>query len=156
MKATRVTSKDLFKKIIELRKSILHPDGPIERVQYAADHSEETVHLAIFDENNVILACGTMLMEDESEGSSKSVGRIRGMAVSESSQGKGLGAVILDGLIDEAIERKVQKIWCNARSKILKFYFKRDFESVGDEFITAGGVPHFKLIKSITYKDKLR
>lgn len=151
-----MSSKDLFKKIVDLRKSILHPNGPVERVQYAADLSDETLHLAIFDENDQIIACGTMLMEDESERPSTSIGRIRGMAVNEAFQGKGLGAIILDGLIDVAIDRKVQIIWCNARTKILNFYFKRDFKSEGDEFITPGGIPHFKLIKTITYNDKLK
>lgn len=144
-------------KVIDLRKSILHPNGPMERVQYSSDSSEKSFHLAIFDEKtDEILACGTLLMEDEEERSSEKTARIRGMAVGEKSQGLGLGAVVLDGLIAESVSRQVDKIWCNARTKILNFYLKKGFVSVGDEFVTAGGVPHYKLVKTISYDDGVK
>jgi len=153
MKALLIQTKEEFKKIIDLRKSILHPDGPLERVLYSADAESSSIHMAVFDEGQNVIACGTMLMEDETEKISSHTGRIRGMAVSESSQGLGLGGAILDALIEEARVRKVTKIWCNARTKILNFYLKRGFVSEGEEFVTAGGVPHFKLVKTITYAD---
>lgn len=151
MQVSLVKSQEQLKKIIDLRKAILHPDGPMERVLYPADGSETAIHVAIISEDGDVMACGSMLMEDESEKESTHIGRIRGMAVSEKSQGKGLGGIVLESLLAEAKSRKVTKIWCNARTKILNFYLKRGFVSSGDEFITAGGIPHYRLVKSMVY-----
>ena len=159
MKTTQVIStEEDFKKVIDLRKSILHPKGPIDRIHYPSDSDQtRSYHLVIFDEQkNEILACGTLLMEDEGENPSTKIARIRGMAVSEKFQGLGFGALILDGLIKESIRRRVEKIWCNARTKILNFYLKKGFVSVGDEFVIAGGIPHYKLLKTISYKDEIK
>jgi predicted GNAT family N-acyltransferase len=155
--AIKVKSVDDFKKVVALRKATLHPNGPWELVHYSFDSFEDSFHLAIFDHNSdKVIACGTLLMEDESEEHSSTVARIRGMAVDGAFQGQGLGGVILDGIIEESHKRRVEKIWCNARSKILDFYIRKGFVSLGSEFITAGGVPHYKLVKTITYKDDLK
>ena len=156
MKATLVRTSEDFKKVIDLRKSILHPKGPFSRIQYPLDHDQGSVHLAIFNDIREILACGTILMEDEQENPSKKIARIRGMAVSKKSQGMGLGTIVLNDLIKESEKQKIEKIWCNARTENLNFYLKRDFISIGDEFVTPSGIPHFKLIKTIVYKDSVQ
>ena len=156
MNAIQIKNEEDFNKVVGLRKSILHPDGPWGRVRYDSDSRADSFHLAIFAEDHEVLACGSLLMEDESEIESSTIARIRGIAVSEKSQGMGLGKIILKGLLEESERRRVQKIWCNARSAILKFYLQEDFKSVGDEFITAGGIPHYKLIKTISYSENIR
>ena len=152
MKAVLVQSPERLKKIIDLRKVTLHFDGPMERVFYSRDQNKDSIHVAIFDESESIMACGSLLMEDETGFESVDVGRIRGMAVSEKFQGRGLGGLVLDTLIVEAEARRVSKIWCDARTKILNFYIKRGFVSTGNEFVTASGIPHYKLVKTMGFR----
>lgn len=126
-----------LKELIELRKKVLHPHGPVERVLYLEDSYAETLHVAIREEGRLI-ACGSLIFE-------KTVARVRGMAVADGQRGKGLGSLILDALIEGAKDKGVAKIWCNARVAALSLYERKGFQKVGDVFDLPGGGPHYRL-----------
>ena len=154
-----------FEKMIKLRHETLHYKRAKRLVEYEKDSLTSTLHLGVFEDgitntnsevckpDTKLLACGTIVMEDQNDDLNEEFFRIRGMAVSKDFQGYGLGAKILDGLLEHANKTDfVKSIWCNARSSILPFYLKFGFEVQGSEFITDQGIPHFLLTKSITYK----
>lgn len=127
--------------LVSLRKRVLHPQGPVERVLYPEDKDASTLHLA-FEDKGQMIACGSLI--EDLEGL-----RVRGMAVDSSFRGKGLGSKILDEFIQEAQKRGASLIWCNARTRALPLYERKGFQKQGDEFDLPGGGPHYKLILKI-------
>ena len=151
LKIRKIKSSE-FNTVIDLRQNILHPGGERSRVLYPFDDHKETIHLGVFTEdpdagNLKLAACGTLLPEAENLKFSTSVCRIRGMAVDANFQKKGLGQMILNGLLEEALKNKRSKVWCNARSSVLNFYLSKGFVKEGFEFILPPNIPHYKLIK---------
>lgn len=151
LKAEKIKSKD-FEIMVQLRQKVLHPDGVRERVLYAFDDHEESFHLGIFSKEGELAACGSLLPESEGLKFSTSICRIRGMAVDPHFQKQGLGGLILEGLLEEAVRNKRSKVWCNARSSILDFYLRKDFLKAGEEFILPPNIPHYKLVKTLLKK----
>ncbi|MGH1468640.1 MAG: GNAT family N-acetyltransferase [Bdellovibrionales bacterium] len=133
-----------LEKIIELRQEVLHPGGPRDRVVYAQDKEDSTIHLIHKDLNGDILITGTMILEAEEENGEQEF-RIRGMAVSEKLRGQGLGTKLLEKFIEVAREEKVYKIWCNARVKALPLYERKGFVKTGEPFDVPGSGPHYRM-----------
>lgn len=83
-----LSQEPLSKDIINLRQSVLHPNGPVTRVTYSPDTDTLAIHICVRKYGELV-AVGTMLPEDEQEARSESVWRIRGMAVHPEMQGQG-------------------------------------------------------------------
>ncbi len=134
--------------ILELRHRILHPGGPESRVLYETDKLKSAIHLIVEDkQSKEVLACGSLLPEDDDGRICTDKNRIRGMAVALSAQGQGFGNNILDKMIELTKENGIGYTWCNAREAVLPFYEKRGFKVVGNVFDVPGSGPHFKMIK---------
>lgn len=131
--------------IVDLRKSVLHPSGPVDRVLYSNDKDHEAIHIGYFQKETLV-AIGTLLPESENSKKSFSEWRIRGMAVSQLAQGQGIGSQILEALILE-LKKSYQPdlIWCNARLKAFSLYTRQGFQIHGDEFEVPGSGPHKRL-----------
>jgi len=138
-----------YESMIDLRQKILHPKGERSRVLYSFDDHSEAMHFGVYTENLELVACGSLLPESEDLIFSSSVSRIRGMAVDEDFQKQGLGQLVLEELLKNALKNKRSKVWCNARTSILDFYLRRGFFKQGEEFILPGNIPHYKLIKNL-------
>ena len=141
--------------ILQLRQSVLHPDGPIERVTYHNDKDPLALHVAIRKDNSLI-AVGTLLPEDEDEKYSESIWRIRGMAVRSDMRGLGLGSILLTEMFDHlktiSTKTKVKPslVWCNARIEALNLYRNLGFEVLEGEFLIPGSGPHQRLKYNLT------
>jgi len=135
-------SKSDMGSIVALRHKVLHPGGPAERVLYDEDDDETTLHLILKDGDEV-KACGTLIYEGEG------VFRIRGMAVSETLRGQGLGSKLVDAFVDYAKSNEsAQQVWCNGRVAALGLYERKGFVKTGSVFDVPGSGPHYKLILS--------
>lgn len=145
MKLSQSKPEDL-EGIIQLRQEVLHPGGPRDRVVYAQDSDEATVHLIYKNEEGAVLVTGTLILEDEEETESKGKSfRIRGMAVAESLRGQGIGSSLLEGFIQAAKEKTIKNIWCNARVKAMPLYERKGFVKNGNIFDVPGSGPHYRM-----------
>lgn len=77
------------------------------------------------------------------------VGHIRYMAVAPGQQGKGLGKLILNGLMALADSLGLAEVELNARDNALRFYQQAGFELLGPSHTLYGTIPHFKMRKSL-------
>ena len=64
-----------------------------------------------------------------------SVAQLRGMAVSEYCQGKGIGKMLIEKAEEILQKDKISKIWMNAREKAVPFYEKCGYKIEGEIFI---------------------
>lgn len=68
-------------------------------------------------------------------------GRIGRMAVLAAWRGKGVGAAMLDALMDEARRRGFREVHLHAQSHAKAFYERHGFVAEGEEYLEAG-IPH--------------
>jgi len=134
--------------VYPLRKEVLRPNLPIEESMYPTDFEEGTFHVGAFmDEELVSIVSFNLDQSQYFEG--KEQYRLRGMATKEAYRGQSIGAQLVEFGIEELIDRKVDVVWCNARSTALRFYEKLGFEKYGDEFELPNIGPHFVYAKKI-------
>ncbi|MGD8380158.1 MAG: GNAT family N-acetyltransferase [Gammaproteobacteria bacterium] len=91
----------------------------------------ECVHALAFDNNGIAMGTGRLHPS----------GKIGRMAVLESWRGKGVGASILQLLMDEARRQGLPGCELNAQTYALGFYQRFGFVAEGPEFDDAG-IPH--------------
>ena len=75
--------------------------------------------------------------------------KVRQMAVSPPSQGRGYGRLILERLEAELATKGYTRFWLHARVVMLGFYEKLGYRRLGPEFVEVG-IPHVKMEKCLT------
>ena len=76
-------------------------------------------------------------------------GHIGRMAVLKEWRGKGVGAVLLLALIEQARERRHARVRLNAQISAASFYRRFGFEISGPQFMEAG-IPHVPMQRDLT------
>jgi predicted GNAT family N-acyltransferase len=128
--------------ILPLRAAVLRPGLPVQTAQYEQDELASAVHLAVLDDDDVVVACSTWTPEPY-EG--RPGWRLRGMATADSVRGQGVGSLLLDAGLELGRERGAQVAWCNARTSALGFYQRHGFTSVGPEFVVEHAGAHYRM-----------
>ncbi len=109
-----------------IRKTVLRKEFPGEPHQFNGDLESNTFHLGYFEANE-IKGVVTILKNG-------SVAQLRGMAVSEDCQGKGIGKMLIQKAEDILRKNNISKIWMNAREKAVPFYEKSGYKIEGEIF----------------------
>jgi len=100
-----------------------------------------SMHFAVID-GKAVIACVV------AEPHSKSVVKIRQMAVSEPYQGIGIGARLMIYAEKVLQKKSFTYIYLNARKDVVLFYLKLGYKCVGKEFLEVT-IPHIKMEKDI-------
>lgn len=127
----------------ELRSNVLRKGKEIVEKEWKQDKWPGCFHLGLFHEKKLIGVL-TAFPNPFSGMMASFPYQFRGMAIDPEYQGQGAGKALLDGLIEALSNRNADFLWCNARSKALKFYTNYGFKKHGLEFIIEGVGPHYK------------
>lgn len=131
-----------------VRHEVLRKGKPIETCQFKGDDDEYTTHfgffledklvgiISIFKENNILFPESIQF-------------QIRGMAVLEEFQGKGLGAELVKKAENHCLNFNTNLIWFNARENAVPFYEKLNYKIIGDSFLIPDVGIHFVMYKKI-------
>jgi ribosomal-protein-alanine N-acetyltransferase len=150
MTIKQVTSKE----VIPLRHKILRPGRPLESAHFIGDELDTTYHFANLDVTEITaVVTYTKTIEIPKvlqflNIEAKSFIQLRGMAVDDKLQGKGIGKSLVEATLKVIKKEKEFKVvWCNARTYALPFYSKLGFNVVGEEFEVPSVGPHFIMYK---------
>ena len=110
-----------------LRKAVLRKNMPNEPHEFNGDFEENTFHLGYF-ENDEIIGIVTIIKKGK-------IAQLRGMAVAEDYQGKGIGKQLVLEAENALKNNKFTKIWMNARENAVPFYEKLGYKIEGEIFI---------------------
>jgi GNAT superfamily N-acetyltransferase len=123
----------------DLRRRVLRPGAPVERLTYAGDAVAGAFHLGLRDDGRLV-AIATFFPEARGE---RPAARLRGMAVEPGLQGTGAGRALLTAGIDRLRTEGYDVVWAQARDTALGFYERLGFRVVGDGYLTADtSLPH--------------
>lgn len=119
--------------IIIVRHPVLRKGRSIESCVFKGDQEKTTFHFGYFENEKIIGVVslfesknGTFIVEKQFQ--------IRGMAVLENHQKKGIGNALIVHCEKFATKQKAALIWFNAREKAVPFYIKMGFQISGTPF----------------------
>lgn len=75
--------------------------------------------------------------------------QLRGMAVLNAFQGKGLGHILLEYGENLLKEKHIPIIWCNARQVAINFYKKNNYQIIGEAFYLKDIGLHYTMYKNL-------
>jgi predicted GNAT family N-acyltransferase len=132
--------------IIDLRHQILRAGLPRESAYFDGDDEPTTFHL-VAERDGRIVACATILQR---EWQNQPAWQLRGMAVTLSMQGSGIGSKLLREIEQLAVaQRFSNQLWANARVPAVKFYRDHGWTVVSNEFHIEHAGPHVKMQKTM-------
>ena len=136
-----------------LRHGVLRPALPPSASRYPLDEFAAAVHLGMFV-SGMLVSVGSFLPEALEDGAVDGVFRLRGMVTLPDRRRRGHGGALLARGIAVLALRDGRVLWCNGRTGALTFYRWHGFEAVGEEFVTPGTGPHFRLVRALTAADR--
>jgi predicted GNAT family N-acyltransferase len=102
------------------------------------DADATSLHALAEDEAGEPIGCGRLLAD----------GHVGRLAVVRSWRGRGVGAALLERLVDQARRRGHLRVVLNAQTRAMPFYARYGFEPSGSEFEEAG-IPHCEMSRKL-------
>ncbi len=134
-----------LEEVLPIRIEVLR-NGKLEpTAHHSEDPLPETFHVAFLENQQVI---GIASFHPVALTEYKGLGyQLRGMAVKNHVQKKGIGKQILIFGEEELKKRNVNYVWCNAREKAFPFYEKMNYQFISEMFEVPMIGPHKKMLK---------
>src|SRR6185437_7741626 len=125
--------------LIDLRHAVLRKGLPRETAMFAGDEDASSRHF-VAEGDGVVVGCVTLHLN---EWAHEPAWQLRGMAVAETHQGRGIGSKLL-----MAVEQSI------ARTPAALFYGRHGWQVVSEEFEIPTAGPHVKMMKRLGMKDE--
>jgi len=138
----QITSQDTF----AVRQPVLRPGKHIDTCIFDGDDFPSTVHFGIYQDNE-LLGVISVFQAKSPYFNEEHQFQIRGMAVLESQQKKGLGEKLVIKAEEYITAKGGERTWFNAREIAVSFYKKMGYEVIGDEFNIPDVGPHYVMHK---------
>jgi ribosomal protein S18 acetylase RimI-like enzyme len=130
--------------VLAIRNEVLRDNKlTLDECRWPSDLLDGTFHLGYYVNDE--LAC-IASFHPQSYGEFNGTGyQLRGMATIEKYRGQGIGNQLLNFALTYLRGQKANYVWCNARTKALKFYKSLGYEVISDEFEVPVIGPHYVL-----------
>lgn len=130
---------ELQKQSIELRREILRKPLNLDFSPQELAEEHNQVHI-VASIDGVVVACLLLATVD------KKTIKMRQVAVTEQSQGQGIGTRMVSFCEEWCIKKGYCRITLNAREKAIRFYQELSYSIEGTPFLEVG-IPHVKMLK---------
>ncbi len=124
MEIKKINASDTW----QIRHEVMWPDQPFEFVQLEEDNLG--LHFGAFENDKLVAIVSCFVSDDEMQ--------FRKLATLNSYQGNGIASQLLKHIFESAREKKLKKVWCNARTEKKQFYEKFGMVDTGETFSKAG------------------
>jgi len=111
-----------------IRHQVLWPNRPMEYVQLPDD--SQGLHFGLWTAHQLVSVISLFISEESAQ--------FRKFATLEAEQGKGYGSQLLHRVIQEARQRGLQRLWCNARADKIAFYERFGLQATEKTFVKGG------------------
>lgn len=142
------TQKIAYTDTYPIRHLVLRKGKPIESCHFDGDEFTTTHHFGCYS-NKTLVGVISLFEIGNIHFSKQKAYQIRGMAVLDSHQKKGIGEALVKKAEDFCLTQKATLIWFNARTSAVGFYKKMGYEIIGSEFEIKTVGPHFLMCKQI-------
>ena len=136
------------KKTYEVRHPVLRKNLPLSSCYMELDDDVSTIHLGGFIKKKMVAVLSILINPKYSNYQTPNA-QVRGMAVLNKYQSKGIGINMLTEAEKKINKHRINLIWLNARIDAVDFYKKCGFSIIGKKFRLEYGGEHFKMIKKL-------
>lgn len=143
-KVKQISLKDTY----PVRHKILRKGKPIETCYFDGDNDINTFHLGLFFEFEII-GIVSYMKNTNNEFSESKQHQLRGMAILEEYQGKGLGELLVKSGEVLLKQNKCSLIWLNSRIKAVNFYKRQGYSIKGNYFEIKDIGTHYLMSKKL-------
>jgi predicted GNAT family N-acyltransferase len=134
--------------LLPLRNDVLRGGKlSLDECRFPTDTIDGAFHLGYYLDGQLV--CIASLSPQNYEGFTGRGYQLRGMATAEAWRGRGIGNRLLNFAIVYLRGQKAGYLWCNARTKAVKFYSDSGFEVISAEFEVTGFGPHYVMYLKI-------
>lgn len=131
-----------------VRHPVLRAGKPVETCQFDGDNLPSTKHFGIFIAGNLIGVI-SVYKNNHSFFANPNAFQIRGMAILEDYQKKGLGEKLVKYCEKYVVNQKSSLLWFNARKNAVGFYEKLEYKISGDAFEIKDVGTHYVMFKNV-------
>ena len=124
----------------ELRRRVLRGGRPVD----LADDDPTLFHVGAYDGEQLV-GTGNVRREPAPWAPDVPAWRLRGMATEPDRRGEGVGAAVLEALLEHCQAEGGGELWCNARTPARTFYQRAGFTEVGEEWVDPEIGPHVRM-----------
>ena len=133
VRVSRITMDDpLYQQERQLRNKILL--RPIGIPDFGWEHNDSNSWHFVAAKSDRVIGCVVLVRLDEKASKTQLIQ----MAVEREFQGRGIGRLLVEQLIDFALKKNVREIQIHARDDVTAFYERLGFEIVGEPFEEVG------------------
>ncbi len=133
---------------IPIRHTVLRKGKPVEACPIPQDNLESTFHFGLFYQEKLVGVC-TFIIDKSPYFNDNKQYRLRAMGILDSYQGLHFGKQLLTHGVAFLKEKKIDRLWFNARVIAIKFYKNNEFETIGDIFNVPNVGPHYVMHKKL-------
>jgi GNAT superfamily N-acetyltransferase len=135
--------------IMALRVKVLRKDTPVTHCNYPEDAYEDVVHLGV-RHADIVIGTSSWFRKECPDLVGETAVQLKGMAVDESLQGSGLGALIISAGVAHALNCGANVVWARARDSALGFYLRCGFTEIGPGYVDEPtGMPHHNVYRRV-------
>ena len=124
MEIKTITASDTW----QIRHEVMWPEQSFEFVQMEEDNFG--LHYGAFEDDKLVSIVSCFISGEQMQ--------FRKLATLNKFQGRGIASKLLNHILNSAREKKMKKVWCNARAEKKQFYEKFGMEDTGEVFTKAG------------------
>lgn len=138
-----------IEEIMALRIRVLRKDTPVTHADYPEDSYPDAVHLGVV-RNGDVIGTSTWFLKECPEHLGTPAMQLKGMAVDDVLQTRGVGRQLIEAGIAVATERGAHIVWARARDTAIGFYEKCGFTVIGEGFTDGPtAMPHHIVVRSL-------
>lgn len=138
----QITSQETF----AVRLPVLRPGKPIDSCIFDGDDLNTTAHFGIYNDE-IIVGVTSIFQTSTPLLSQKQQFQLRGMAIVDSHQKRGLGDQLVQRAEQYVKENNAEVLWFNARQIAVGFYKKMGYETIGEPFAIGDIGIHYVMYK---------
>jgi len=132
-----VSYDDHFEQIREVRDEVFINEQSVPESIEIDGLDSDAIHAIVFD-NETVVGTGRILLD----------GHIGRMAVKAQYRGKGIGKLLLETLIGEAMNLNISEVWLSSQCHAMEFYEKLGFVAIGTIYKEAQ-IDHVKMKRDL-------
>ena len=131
-----------------IRHAVLRKGKPLQSCFFTNDTKKSTLHIGAYLKDELI-GVVSVYKENNEQFKNQNQFQVRGMAVLEQYQKKGVGKKLINRILSDYKTDKKKTILLNAREEAIQFYKKIGFTEIKTIFVNETNIPHKVMFKEL-------
>ena len=134
---------------LPLRHRVLRPHQALEELRSPDDDDPDTGNYVAMVGDEVVSTASVRREAPPWTSGPGPAWRLRGMATADAWRSTGIGAQVLEAVVQHVRHHGGGLLWCNARVPAVRFYLRAGFRTRGEEWVEPAIGPHIAMEREV-------